>query len=211
MGAGLLVSSLVLDRYAATLGTLGVACLGALAIGQMAIAASLAVVFILAMVTAAAISRFSTPLIKVITPGPLRKFAPRLEGMAGYLRKPEVVWAGLIPGTLISAVLAVVRTCVFIALYRAFGFVVPIDISLFVVPVMLIALMAPVTIGGFGLREWLLTVGFADVGVPPEVSVSVGLLAFAVQILVSVPAIAQTILATRAIPGLRRGSKEEVS
>lgn len=69
---------------------------------------------------------------------------------------------------------------------------------------MLIAMMAPVTIGGFGLREWLLAVGFSDAGVPAEVSVSVGILAFIVQFLVSLPAIATTLLSSNLMPGRHR-------
>ncbi|WP_167738188.1 lysylphosphatidylglycerol synthase domain-containing protein [Leisingera sp. NJS201] len=110
------------------------------------------------------------------------------------------------PAILISVLLAVVRTGIFVCMYRAFDAPVPLALALFAIPVLLIALMAPVTIGGFGLREWLLVVSFTEAGIPAAVSISVGLVFFGLQLLVSLPMMFIAILAR---PGPASASAKE--
>ncbi len=189
----LVVSSLALDRYAATVGTLAVALVGAVAMGEMALAAVL--VAVLAGIAAVTALLFSNAggLIRVLTPGPISRIRPKLEALVAIMRTPGMFHRGMLPAILISMGMTLCRVGIFLCLYRAFGHGVPVGLALYAIPLMLIALMVPVSIGGFGVREWLLVIGFERAGVPPEISVSVGVLSFALQIVVSLPAIVQTL------------------
>ncbi|MEM7522890.1 MAG: lysylphosphatidylglycerol synthase transmembrane domain-containing protein [Pseudomonadota bacterium] len=187
------VSSLLLDRYMATMGTLLVGIGGAFAVGQTMIGLFLLAALIgVAGVTALLLSSAGA-LIKAITPGALAKLRPKLEAVLAALRAPGMLWRGAAPAIVSSTAMTLFRTGAFVCVYHALGYPVPLALACFAIPLMLIALMAPVTIGGFGVREWLLVIGFESAGVPPEVSVSVGILFFALQILVSLPAVAQTL------------------
>ncbi len=191
---GFIVSSLLLDRYAAVLGTLVVASAGSLAAGHWFLSGMLVVVFAMATGVALAVATQSDALLDFLMRGPLRRFRPKLEVLMSELRTPGMLRRGLGPAVLVSMILTLVRTGVFICVYQALGSPVPLGQALVTIPVMLIALMAPVTIGGFGLREWILAVGFADAGVPAVVSVSAGLIFYGLQILVSLPSMLWALL-----------------
>ncbi len=55
------------------------------------------------------------------------------------------------------------------------------------VPLINLSIMVPLTINGFGLREYLYTVFFSELGVIPETAVALGLLSAFVLVLVSLP------------------------
>lgn len=197
IGKGRLVSSLLLDRYAATLGTLLIAVVGAIAIDQFALAGVVVLVIFAALAIASLAVRYTASIALSVAPGALKPVISKVEALAEQLRHPEVAIHGLLPAVFISTLLTLVRVGVFYTLYLALGFTLPVELTLFVIPMLLVVLMLPVSVGGFGLREWLLVISFADVGVPTEVSVSVGILAFLLQFLVSVPAMIVTLLAGR--------------
>lgn len=204
IGTGLLVSSLLIDRYTAGVGTLALATIGAATAGYYAIGAAFALAFAVAIALAMAMMRYAKPLILALTPGPLRRLAPKLETMASYLRRPHMFRRALLPAVGISVLLTFVRVAIFVSLYVSFGYGIPFGLAIFVIPALVVATMAPVTIGGFGLREWLLTIGFLDIGIPAEVSVSVGLLSFFIPVLLSLPAIVLTLMASRSPPAGHR-------
>ena len=83
------------------------------------------------------------------------------------LREPEAV-RSLISAAAISVLMTLARTMTFVCLYRAFGYAVPLDHALVMIPLLLIALILPISIGGFGLREWVLVVGFQGIGIRPR-------------------------------------------
>lgn len=195
------VASLTLDRYSATLGTLLVAVLGALLVGYPLIASVLLSTLLAIAVVTILLMRTAGPVLRILTPGPLRRLRPKLEALVGILRTPGMLRRGLVPAVLISAGMTLCRVGMIVCLYAAFGFDVPVDLALFTVPMMLIALMVPVTIGGFGVREWLLVIGFEAADIPADVSVSVGLLSFVLQLLISLPAIVQIMMLKRQTDG----------
>ncbi|MEY8800937.1 YbhN family protein [Leisingera sp. XS_AS12] len=194
-GAEFIVSSLLLDRYTSVLGTVLVGIAGSAVVGQWAVAVGLCLVLIAAAALTVALVMQLDRLLGLLMHGPFRRFRPKLDALAAELRAPGMLRRGLSPAILISVLLAIVRTAVFVCMYRGFDAPVPLGLALFAIPVLLIALMAPVTIGGFGLREWLLVVSFAEAGVPAAVSVSVGLVFFGLQIAVSLPAMFIAVLA----------------
>ncbi len=193
--ASFIVSSLLLDRYTSVLGTILVAVIGSLIVGQWTFASVLALALIAIGGIAALVVMQLDRLLGLVMRGPLGRFKFKLDMLIAELRAPGMLRQGLSPAILISVLLAVVRTGIFVCMYRAFDVPVPLGLALFAIPVLLIALMIPVTIGGFGLREWLLVVIFSQAGVPAAVSVSVGLLFFVLQVLVSLPAMLVAILA----------------
>lgn len=199
-GTGLLVSSLLIDRYAATFATLLVAILGAALIGNGWLAGGLALVTLAVAAVTWTLVRHSNTWIRVFTPGPLRKIRPKVETLITHIRRPGMFQRGLLPAIWVSILLVVVRTFMIISLYYAFGFPVPIAVAFFAVPILLIALMAPVTIGGFGLREWVLVVLFAGAGSSEEISVAVGLSIFFLQLVTAAPWIVQVLLPQRQGP-----------
>ncbi|MFD0981085.1 lysylphosphatidylglycerol synthase transmembrane domain-containing protein [Tropicimonas aquimaris] len=185
----LVVSSLAIDRYAATIATLIVAAFGAVAIGNWAVAMGMAAaVAAVAFVTALMMVSADT-VIRTLTPGPLKRARSKLAAVVDYLRHPGMLVHGLVPAVLISTLVTLFRVAVFVSLYNAFGYSVPISLAIFAISVMLIALMVPVTLGNFGIREWLLVIGFQSASIPADVSVAVGLVSFAIQTLISLPAI----------------------
>lgn len=205
-GAGFIVSSLLLDRYTSVLGTVIVGVAGATAVGQWAVAGLLSLALIAGGGLSAAVLLQLDPLLNLLTRGLLGRLRPKLDTLAAELRAPGMLRLGVLPAILISVLLAVVRSAIFVCMYRAFEAPVPLELALFAIPLLLIALMAPVTIGGFGLREWLLVVSFAEAGVAAAVSVSVGLVFFGLQIAVSLPAMFLAILAR---PGAASAAAKE--
>ena len=200
VGSGLVVASLLLDRYAATVGTLIVAAVGALLMGYTWLALGLAAVILGVAAATVLAMAMAERVLPLATPGPLKKLRPKLAAFVERLRAPGMVRRGLVPAILISTLMTVARTGIFICLYAGLGHPVPVGLALFAIPLMLIALMAPVTVGGFGVREWVLVVSFQDLGIPPEVSVSVGILAFALQLAGSAPAILRIMIQRLARP-----------
>lgn len=181
------VASLVLDRYAATLGTLLVAALGAAAAGFPKVALGLCGAICVIVAATYAILRGSSAAIQLLTPGPLRRLRPKIDALMLLIRRPGMIVHGVLPGIAWSMLVTLFRTCVFICLYYALGQSLPVGLAFFAIPVMLIALMIPVTVGGFGVREWLLVLSFETAGIMAEVSIAVGILSFAIQTLVSLP------------------------
>ena len=199
-GTGLLVSSLLIDRYAATFATLLVAIVGAALIGNLWLAGGLGIVTLAVAAVTWTLVTHSNTWIRAFTPGPLKKVRPKVETLITHIRQKGMFQNGLLPAIGVSILLVIVRTGLIISLYYAFGFAVPIAVAFFAVPILLIALMAPVTIGGFGLREWVLVVLFAGAGSSDEISVAVGLSIFFLQLVTAAPWIVQMLLPQRTEP-----------
>ena len=84
---GEVIASIAVDRYAATLGTLLVAAIGAAAAGFPLISAA-TIAGILAVIAITWIMfRGSRAVIRVLTPGPLGRFRPKVEALVSHLRE----------------------------------------------------------------------------------------------------------------------------
>ena len=89
-----------------------------------------------------------------------------------------------------SVTVILVRCFVFFSLYQAFGVTLHFDAFLVFIPLMFVAVLIPISIGGLGVRETALVYLFRIVGAPTEVSASVGLMFHFLQILTSSPGLA---------------------
>ena len=188
------VSSLLLDRFAAMVGTFLVAFFAALNIGQSLVSGLLGAILVVGIVALILLLRAADTLFKRYGGDEPGKFMTKLITFRERLKEPGLVRFGLIPAVFASTLMTFARVGIFICIYKAFGYDISLELALFAIPMMLIALIAPITIGGFGVREWVLVMSFEQAGVPPEVSVSVGILSFALQLLVSAPAILRVLI-----------------
>lgn len=106
---------------------------------------------------------------------------------------------------LMSVVVVLIRCLMFLCLYLAFGAVVPFDLLMVFIPVMFAAVMIPISISGLGVREATLAYLLATVGIATEVSVSVGLVFQALQVVGSIPGAAFWLTERRGAPRVQRG------
>jgi uncharacterized protein (TIRG00374 family) len=90
---------------------------------------------------------------------------------------------------IVSIAIVIVRCFIFYCLYRAFGSAVPIFALMVFIPVMFVAVLLPISIGGLGVRETALVLLFGTFAVQAEVSVSVGIMFQFLQIVISIPGI----------------------
>ncbi len=112
--------------------------------------------------------------------------------------EPAVLRKVVIPVMFLSLGVVVLRCLIFFSLYRALGVDPGLAVTFLFVPLVFVAVLVPVSIGGIGVREVALVYFFATVGMPTEVSVSVGLLFHGLQILCSVPGVALWLAERRA-------------
>ena len=75
-------------------------------------------------------------------------------------------------------------------IFMAMGTDVSLLHCLVFVPLVYVLLAVPVSLGGLGVREGALAFFFAQVGVPPEVSVAAGLVLYALQLVFVLPGLA---------------------
>lgn len=195
------LSSLTLDRYTATIGTIVTAMIGCFLIGNWALLGVLLVGLCALIIMTTVFLKFANQAVALITPGILQRFRNKIIGVVAALQIPGMLLRGVAPAIPISALMTMCRVGMFVCLYQAFEHDVPLSWAMVTIPVLLIVLMIPITVGGFGVREWTLVIGFESLGIPAEVSVSVGILSFALQMLVSLPAIAY-------VSGIRKGKND---
>lgn len=196
-GVGVTVSSIVLDRYFSVIGTLLVGMGGALALGESGAAGLLAAATALAMAAPLLLLHAAAPVLRWLTPGPLARFRPKFEVLLAGLRISGLLRRAAAPAAVIAVGTTLMRIAAFLCIYRALGWQAPFALACLAIPLMLIALMAPITFGGFGVREWALVAGFEGAGAPAEISVAAGVLFFAAQMVASLPAMAMTLAARR--------------
>lgn len=200
------VGSLLLDRSAAMLGTFGVALAAAAAAGLWPLAGGLAA-FLGAVVALALLAlKLSASRVKQLFRGRLAQFGGKVGIALDRVKEPGVLGIHLPAAVAVSMLMTIVRTAMFVCLYRAFGHAVPLGLALVLIPLLLIALITPISIGGLGLREWVLVIGFEGAGVPAEVSVSVGIVSFALQLIVSLPWVVGQAVHLPARPARVRGA-----
>lgn len=89
----------------------------------------------------------------------------------------------------VSLVIQATRCLMFYLLFQALGATVPLLAAFVFVPITFVVVTLPVSLGGLGVREGALVLLFASVGVAPEISTGVGLMAHAIQALVAVPGV----------------------
>ncbi len=83
----------------------------------------------------------------------------------------------VVPGMIVlSLAMQMGRCLVFLCLFRAFGVDLAIVYYVVYIPLVFLASMMPVSIGGLGVREGALVVFFVDLGVPIEICVATGIL-----------------------------------
>ncbi len=191
------VSSVMLDRYISTLGTLIVGVGGALALGQFWATAGLTAALAALLLIAVGLLVAAEPAIRRLTPGPLERLRPKLAALVAAFHTPGLLRRGAGPATLVAVGTALCRVAVFLCIYRALGWPVPVALACLAIPLTLIAMMIPVTLGGFGVRELMLVASFEGVGVPAAVSVTAGVLFFALLMLASLPATVSVLLPRR--------------
>ncbi|MEO1681209.1 MAG: lysylphosphatidylglycerol synthase transmembrane domain-containing protein [Pseudomonadota bacterium] len=184
---GQIVSSLLLDRIAAMFGTFLVAVLATTLTGFWSAAIPLAAVLAAGVSAFFLAIRSGPDVVSALVPERFGKLREKTRGLLQRLREPGFVRRSFPAAVAVSTLMTLARTLMFLFLYRAFGYQVPLDHALVMIPLLLIALIAPISFGGLGLREWVLVVGFQGIGIPPAVSVSVGILSFALQLVVSAP------------------------
>lgn len=193
--AGTVAMTLLLDRVIGIYAMSVVAVVGAViseAAGRPtrllpAIASFLAALLIGAWVGLAALDRLrSRPWFQGTRfDKPWNKLLGVASSATGLLHHPRALAA--VFGVSIGIV--TVRCFVFYSLYRAFGSPVPFDALMVFVPVMFVAVLIPLSVGGLGVREAALVYLLRIIGVPAEVSVSVGLMFQFLQIVTSSPGI----------------------
>ena len=88
---------------------------------------------------------------------------------------------------LVSIFVNLLRCGTFYCLYRSLGVNANLLHLLIVIPLIFVAVLIPISIGGFGVREGILVLSFGTVGIDPEVSASVGVLSHLLQIAISIP------------------------
>jgi uncharacterized membrane protein YbhN (UPF0104 family) len=72
-------------------------------------------------------------------------------------------------------------------LAQGLGITAPFSPYLVFVPLINLSIMIPLTINGFGLREYLYTIFFNELGVMPETAVALGLLSAFILALIALP------------------------
>lgn len=184
---GNVVTSLLLDRIVSVFATLLVALGATTATSLWQIAIPLAGVLTAGLSVIAFVLLKGQSTLERNNPSWLRPIAMRLSEALLQINRPEFVWRALLPSLMASILMTLARTMVFIFLYRALGYAVPLSHALVLIPLLMIALIFPFSVGGLGIREWVLIVGFEGIGIPPEASISVGLMSFGLQFLVSTP------------------------
>jgi uncharacterized membrane protein YbhN (UPF0104 family) len=90
----------------------------------------------------------------------------------------------------LSLLVIAIRCFIFYCLYRAFGVTLPLVSLAIFIPIMFVAVLIPVSIGGLGVRETALVCLFGSIGVASEASISVGILFQLLQIVASLPGLA---------------------
>lgn len=190
---GLVVSSVVLDRVAATIGTLAVGVAATWAAGLWILAWPLSAALFGSVLALAVAVRIGPDVLGALVPKRLGRIRNRLQLLLVRLQERAAI-RSLVAAVGVSVLMTLARTMMFVCLYQAFGYAVPLGHALVMIPVLLVALVVPISIGGFGLREWVLVVGFQGIGIPAAVSVSVGILSFALQLLASGPWIVSHLL-----------------
>lgn len=86
---------------------------------------------------------------------------------------------------LLSSIIMITRSFVFYCLFHAFGAGVQLIKCLAFIPLVFLIMMIPITIGGLGVREGALVILFDSV--TQEISVSVGLVCYALMLVISIP------------------------
>jgi uncharacterized protein (TIRG00374 family) len=85
----------------------------------------------------------------------------------------------------LSILVVLLRCAIFYSLYRAFGVELPFVLFMLFIPLMFLAVMIPISLGGLGVRETTLVYFFGSVGVAAEVSTSSGIMFHALQLVMS--------------------------
>jgi uncharacterized protein (TIRG00374 family) len=186
-------TTLILDRFIGVWSMFAVALVGAVIAapsGQLTgIVPPLVLIqflFLLGWFLAGALAkRWSAP----IDPGHRRaaRIRAKLIGMAhsftdaGRMRAIFPTVAGLALGTQLF------RGLLFFCIYNAFAADVSALDCIALIPIVSLITLIPISIAGLGVREGALVVLFRIVGVPDEISVSVGLVSHLLHVLVTAP------------------------
>ena len=93
----------------------------------------------------------------------------------------------------------------FMSLYLALGGEVTVIDCIAFIPLVYVAVLIPISVGGLGVREGTLIYLFGMVGVPPEISISVGLLSHVLQLVVGLPGLIPFLFDQRASSSVQEG------
>lgn len=117
------------------------------------------------------------------------KSVRRIAGLALTMTDMTPVSNVLVRLLGLSFAIQFLRCVIFAVVYQSLGASVEIAYFVYFVPLVMVATIMPISIGGLGVREGLLAFFFAGVGVATDVSVGAGLIVFVVQGVAVVPGI----------------------
>lgn len=212
---GAVTKSLVLDRVIGIYGTLVVALAGAvvvslagptspflipLAIAQLAVVAG----WLLARGLTRRLER-----VRLAGRPRLARLWTKVLSVVSVVTDARRLRALFAPITGLSVAVALARCAIFYCLYRSFGVVLPAGVWVLNIPLMFVAILVPVSIGGLGVRESALIFLFRPWGVEAEVSASVGIIFQLLQIVASIPGAWFWMVDDRTPPGASRAGEEQ--
>ena len=105
------------------------------------------------------------------------------EGLRALIRAPGSVF--VIIG--LSLIIQFVAVCVMWFAAHSLNFDSSFGVFLIFIPLVNLSIMIPITINGFGLREGLYLLLFAELGTQDEIAVALGLLQFVIVMIVALP------------------------
>ena len=100
----------------------------------------------------------------------------------------------------ISVAIQVFRALMYFALYKSVGFAAPLSYYFVYIPIVLLIIMIPISIGGLGLREAGLVAFFTPLGIASEVSITAGIMAHVIEIAFALPGLVWFMLPQKRLP-----------
>ena len=100
----------------------------------------------------------------------------------------------------ISVAIQVFRALMYFALYKSVGFAAPLSYYFVYIPIVLLIIMIPISIGGLGLREAGLVAFFTPLGIASEVSITAGIMAHVIEIAFALPGLVWFMLPQKRVP-----------
>lgn len=180
-------STIVLDRVVGICSMLLVASVGALVAWRMGFGSELLVMLLVLQLAGFAgwvvLYRFGAQIAQLsFRNAALSKGFRGLMGLLHPLADGALLRQVLPVGALLSLAVQLLRCLTFWLLYEAFEFEIDFAYFLAFIPLIMLASLLPLSLGGLGLREGALVYFFGSLGVPAEVSFAVGILWYALQL-----------------------------
>src|SRR5262249_48674392 len=124
---------------------------------------------------------------RVIAATPLARMRPRAHSLSDAIMPYKRALPTLIAALVLSLLFQAFVIAVVFLSARALSLAVPLSAVAVFVPLVSLAGMVPVSVNGLGVREALYILLFGQIGVSPELSVSLALVYLAVTVVASLP------------------------